>query len=44
MQDHPIKGINVENHVSGDKPETLHKATHVKVVTGNQIVKKYGTK
>ena len=33
----------VENHVSGDKPENLNKATYIQVLTWNQIGKKYGT-
>ena len=45
LQDYvpPPKEERVENHVSGDKPETQHKETYIQVVTGNQIEKTDGT-
>ena len=38
---HPKKERN-ENHVSGDKSETLQKANYVQFVTGDRIVKTDG--
>ena len=32
----------VENHVSGDKPDTSQKATYVQIVTGDLIQKENG--
>ena len=39
----PPKKDRVENHVSGDEPETLQEATYAQVVTWNQIEKIDGT-
>ena len=41
LQDYvpPPKKERVENHVSGDEPETSQKATYDQVVTGNLIGK-----
>ena len=35
--------LHVENHVSGDEPETLQKGTYAQVVTGNRIGNTDGT-